>query len=253
MQYRHGNFTSFDGEFGLRGFSVALLRSPRNLIMYERRTIAGFFEINAERTVAADASIAEFHSAITSRYNTIATVFHTQNVSSGFLTSGGAPSAIWLPNDSSLTGVKVQLLPSLEPQDGADYATGHLGSFSVSADYIPNEANQLVDYGESVTRQGNGGNLAAIILTDTERPIIVPTARFTPVFVTQSGYAVGLQGWPIENGPLWGQPYLQNPSEAVTTDTPRRVGNGLVEYRISWNYRFVFDGPPPGVVRPLIR
>lgn len=254
MYYKHGNFVSLDGEFGLRGFSRVRTRGARNEPKLDKWTISGFFEINASRFVAAGSSDLAYQKAITARFNTIALAFK-DGLDSGFLHQDGTPSAIWLNSRASLSGVMVTQLPDLQPSNGADYASGHTGMFSVQADFLPPEstpgANGVEDYRESLTFQGNGGPLTAGTLTDTSKPRIVETARYTFCQATQSGYAVGSKGWPAPNAPYWPTPILINPSAAVSYETPDVYSGGKVSYKTSWSYQFLSDEPLNGL--PTIR
>lgn len=241
MRYKHGNFTSNDAEFGLRGFSRTIQRNERSSEIVERRVLATEFHI-----------IANGQAAITARYNAIKAGLDRDGVDSGFLMDNGQPSAIWLPNSGSREGVQVVQAADLQPLNGADYATGHLGGFSVAAEYdkgftLPNFD---FDYSESVTIQGNNGAIVVPIVTDTKQVLLVTTALHTPVVMIQQGYAVGRTTWPLANPPLWPQ-FLVNPAQAVTTETPKRRNNTFTEFRVSWNYRFLADGPQSGL--PLIR
>jgi hypothetical protein len=240
MYYRHGSFTSNDAEFGLRGYSREIVRDERGGASFERRTLSVFFEI-----------VADGQAAIKARYDVIAGGMSIDASHSGFLHNDLTRSAIYLP-EGSRTGVQVRTAPSLEPQHGADYATSHMGAFNVSAEYAVAGGTGLLDYQESLTIEGDSGPLKATIITDTGLPFLVTTANRTPVTAVQSGYAVGRDGWPAANAPIFGAPNLINPATAVTTTSPRPMGNGFTGYRIQWSFRYIFvDGPASGL--PLIR
>lgn len=250
MYYRHGTFTSLDAEFGLRGFARTRVRGNRNEALVDKWVISGFFEINAKRLNPTITTELQHQQTISARFNQIATAF-TDGVDSGFLHQDGNPSAIWLPHSASFSGVYITEPPGLVPQSPADYASGHIGNFSVGADFIPVEGStlgSLVDYRESLTFTGNGGPLVAAVLTDTGEPYITQTAAKTLYQATQSGYAVGRTGWPAPNPSYWPSPILINPSSAVSYETPNVYGGSKIEYKTSWNYQFVsatrLDGLP---------
>ena len=144
MRYRHGTFTSNEAEFGLRGFSRTITRNERSTEVIERRVLSTEFHI-----------IADGQAAITDRYNELKAGLDRDGVDSGFLQDNGEKSAIWLPGAASRKGVQVVQAVDLQPLNGADYATGHVGGFSVAAEYdhgfsVPNFD---FDYSESVTVQ----------------------------------------------------------------------------------------------------
>lgn len=243
MYYRHGSFTSNDGEFGLRGFARTRTRGNRNEPLTDKWVISGFFEIIPQ--LAAGSSQLAYQKAITARFNQIAAAFQ-DGVDSGFLHQDKTRSAIFLDHGASFSGVLVSQLPDLQPQSGADYASGHLGNFSVSADYVPpggTTLGDIVDYRETLTFQGNGGPLVVGTLTDTGPPILTETAKRTFYQATQAGYAVGRTGWPTPNSPYWSAPVLINPSAAVSYETPNVYGNSKIEYRTSWSYQFLSPEP----------
>jgi hypothetical protein len=119
--------------------------------------------------------------------------------------------------------------------------------FSVQADYLPPEATAggsgVEDYRETLSFQGNGGPLYVGTLTDTGYPVIVETAQRTFYQATQSGYAVGANGWPAPNPPYWQEPILINPSVAVAYETPDVYSGGKISYKTSWSYQFLSDSP----------
>lgn len=251
MYYKHGKFVSRDGEFGLRGFARTMTRGSRNEALVEKWVISGFFEISPQ--LGASATELQWQRAITARYNEIAGAFH-DGVDSGFLHQDRTPSAIYLRQGASFSGVYVTQLPDLQPSNGADYASGHLGNFSVAADFIPaggSTLGGLVDYRESLTFQGNGGSLTVGTLTDTGEPYLTQTAARTFYQATQSGYAVGRTGWPPPNAPYWPSPVLVNPSAAVSYETPNVYGGSKIEYKTSWTYNFISPEPLSGL--PSIR
>lgn len=251
MYYRHGLFTSRDAEFGLRGFSRTRTRGNRNEAQLDKWVISGFFEINPD--LGPSATELQWQKAITHRFNQIANAFR-DGYSSGFLHQDQTPSAIYIDQGSSFSGVYVTQLPDLQPANGADYATGHIGYFSVAADYLPpggSTLGELVDYRESLTFQGNGGPLVVGTLTDVGEAVVTQTAAKTFYQATQQGYAVGRTGWPVPSAPYWQSPILINPSAAVSYETPNVYGGSKIEYRTSWNYQFLSPTPLSGL--PAIR
>jgi hypothetical protein len=251
MYYRHGSKTFNDAEFGLRGFARTRVRGNRNEPVVDKWVISGFFEINPQ--LGSNASQLAWQKAITARWKYIAEAF-VDGVDSGFLHQDKTPSAIYLDHSKSFSGVYVTQLPDLQPLNGADYANGHLGNFSVAADFVPpggSTIGELVDYRESLTFQGNGGPLVVGTLMDRGPGYITQTAEQTFYQASQSGYAVGRTGWPTPNSPYWSSPILINPSAAVSYETPNVYGGSKIEYKTSWNYQFL--SPEPLNKLPTIR
>lgn len=243
MYYRHGSFTSNDAEFGLRGFARTRTRGNRNEPLVDKWVISGFFEIRPG--LGPTATELQMQKAITARFKKIAESFD-EGVDSGFVHQDKTPSAIWLDHSKSFSGVYITEPPNLQPQSPADYATVHLGNFSVAADFLPpggSTVGELVDYRESLTFQGNGGPLVVGTVTDTGRPIITQTADYTFYQATQQGFAVGRTGWPSPNSPYWPSPILINPAAAVSYETPNIYGGSRIEYKVSWSYQFLSAEP----------
>lgn len=154
-----------------------------------------------------------------------------------------------LRSGNSLSGVTCIEGPSFPEGEGAEFVTYRTFTATFQAKYQA-QANQALVYNwtQSVTQSG-GGPLIVWQPAVTGRPVKVIAQEATTYRATQTGSAMGLIGYPPVPPPAFGAGNLSaNPD--ITYTAPRRVGNGLTDFAVSWTYQFESAGPlkaGPGV------
>src|SRR5688500_6680169 len=112
MRFGYGAFRFEQGEASLRGFRTVARRNEKGSLEKVTVTLDIDFEI-----------IRDGQAAIKSRFDQIATAIRRDGRDAGFYHDSGARSAIFIVNSETASGVQITQYPSLEPDDGADYAT----------------------------------------------------------------------------------------------------------------------------------
>jgi hypothetical protein len=80
---------------------------------------------------------------------------------------------------------------------------------------------------------------------DIGPPVQQITSQSTPVIVIQSGEAVGAAAYPLSFVPPALFPaFLDNPDEAIVTESPRIDGLVATDYVIRWAYRMTLNFNP---------
>lgn len=238
MYFRYGNFTHLPGEVAFQGLDIKKLRTVRNQAFRYQKTLSCGLEI-----------VANGQSAIRSRMLAISNAYSVDGYDAGFWHDDNTRSGIFLDNGSSESGVIVLDFPSPARVDGADYATHHAMGFSLSADYIPQDAAELLDYAETIAHRGTAGPRTAWQVTDTGEPIQWTLAQRTTQVVIQSGFAVGRRSYPQPNAPMFGMQYLKHEETEVRRESPdlnRRFYTGWKTY---WTYVFEFGQQVGGLPR----
>jgi hypothetical protein len=163
----------------------------------------------------------------------------------------GAISAQFLSPVGSSTGVQVVSGPTFSNEPGAVHATYAKWSatlqakYPVSQEFNPNEGTPYVTFRESVQRSGGRPRFVAMEALNAD-PQIQMTSLRIPTTITQSGQATGYRGYP----PFPPMLYPQAPAVEVDTGRtgPEQKGLELVNFGISWTYKFTFSTPPADVL-----
>lgn len=247
MRFGYGAFRFEPGEAALRSF--------RTVPSYNEK---GFLE---KITVTLDIDyeiIRDGQAAIKSRFMQIATAIRKNGRDVGFYEDSGARSAIFIVNSETASGVRIALYPSLEPGDGADYATHHKGSCGFTAEYLPSRFDgsqnggqgQVTGYSESVSVRGTGGPRYGVDVVDRGKPRRFKLADYTPVQATQQGSITVVSKtpfYPSPNPPLW--PGLEEVEQREITDDLQPANDGSWSCTRNWSYRFLSGGPLTGSPR----
>lgn len=247
MRFGYGAFRFEQGEAALRGFRTVPTRNERGFLEKITVTLDIDFEI-----------IRDGQAAIKSRFDQIATAIRKDGRDAGFYHDSGARSAIFIVNSETASGVRISQYPSLEPDDGADYATHHKGSCGFSAEYLSpafaggggGGQGQVTNYAESVSVRGTGGPRWACDVVDRGRPKRFKLADYTPVNATQQGSITVISKtpfYPNPNPPLW--PALEDQEQREFTDDIQPASDGAWSCTRNWSYRFLSEGPLTGFPR----
>lgn len=244
MRVRYGGYLHPENEVNLAAFMVRPIYSQRNkrLTVQYQAHLQGEFCVpeDATTTALAQAAIAAKIDALVNAYG--------QNYGDFILYDNqGAPTRHSLPNDSSITGVRV--MHRSWPRGAADeWATGRTWHVILEAEYVDADA-QIVAWQETVRFIGTGGPLFAVVPTMRGFRRFAVTAG-SPVTIVQEGQAIGLQGWVEPPGPLL--PDDENVLlRDITLGAPQAQGQGYLNYSSQW--RYVHNRVAPAVVIPNIR
>lgn len=150
-----------------------------------------------------------------------------------------------LPNAGSTSGVRVLQPPSYPRGDGAELSTFRNYTITLSAIYpAVGQAALIKQWTETLTFSG-GIPDRRMVTTVNSLPVPYITARFTPYRATQVGSAVGAYSYPPVPPPLWPNS-LDGPDHPVSYASPTTQKGRLIDWPISWNYRFVASAPLVG-------
>ena len=158
----------------------------------------------------------------------------------------GSRSATLLTNSTSRTGVIVRDGPHFEDTYGSEYAVQRHFKFTAEADYIlPTvTARTLHAFEENITISGGGPRYEVFpaLVGPPQRQLIYEQ---TPCIATQSGYAIGIKGYPFMPGPLWPFALRGTPDQKYVS--PKKFGRNYTSYRIEWSYSYVWTTSLVGV------
>jgi hypothetical protein len=163
----------------------------------------------------------------------------------------GTTSAQFLTPVGSSTGVQLVSGPNYSNERGAVHGTFVLwtatfrATYPISQEFNPNEGTPYVTFRETVSRSGGRPRFVAMEALNAD-PQIQMTSLRIPTTITQSGQATGYRGYP----PFPNMLYPQAPAVEVDTGRtgPEQKGLELVNFGISWTYKFTFSTPPADVL-----
>jgi hypothetical protein len=125
--------------------------------------------------------------------------------------------------------------------EGAEYTTFRKYEVTLEATYDLNNTDGLIEYNETFTSQGTGGQQFVVRVPRYGAPIYQRVARATPIFVQQSGTALGYKEYPIAPLPLYPQ-YEHLERRQISQLTPSILSpygdSKRREFRVNWNYYF---------------
>lgn len=202
--------------------------------------------------------IRDGQASIKSRFDQIANAIRRNGRDVGFYHDGGARSAIFIVNSETASGVRIAQYPSIESDDGADYATHLKGNCGFTAEYLPSAfggnqnggQGEVTGYSESVSVRGTGGPRYSVDVVDRGRPRRYKLADYTPVEASQQGSITVLSKtpfYPTPNPPLW--PGLEVGEQREITDDLQPASDGAWSCTRNWSYRFLSGGPLTGSPR----
>ncbi len=170
-----------------------------------------------------------------------------------FYNDDGSQSANSVLAANTLGGIRCVSGPDWEASPGGQFATWRSGTctfewitkVSAISTFTP---VLLKDWGETVVL---GSQIRKFVVPEAINDVVsqpFPTVKFPKVMGSQSGFAVGINGYPTPAAPLF--PPYPGPmiDEKVTRKDPERVGDeGYWNYRIEWNYQYLSAVPLIGL------
>lgn len=247
MYFKYGNFQHDSNLVDVESFTQQVVRNSRG----------GRERIVKTLTIAGDLipSTAS-QSAIRSKIEALEAAYNTDGLDAGLYHDDGSKSPHFLDSSQSLSGVLVKSLnyPQGDNPRRGEYVTTRKFRIVLEAEYFDDLADGIVLWQENITTRGDGGPRMAVQELDSAPAVIEQVSDYTPVFVTQSGRAVGLSGWPVPSFPLTAPGLIQQgPGTVFSPDHPERSGNGYLNYPVSWRYEFVSNGSSLGSYYPTLR
>lgn len=166
----------------------------------------------------------------------------------------GAYSGLALVNNNSISGVTIIKGPDFIEAMNAEYIVYRTAVFTGKATFlIPNTANAVVSYRETLQYVGNGDpefSWRKSINTPSVLQQVYPTSTYK---LQQTGQCVGHLAYPLPPTPFFPKPIFQGAKSNVGRTAPKRIGpalNALIEYGISWSY--YYESNAPMVVLPNV-
>ena len=160
-----------------------------------------------------------------------------------YLADGTTATAHALYSGQSIDGTRVLSLDYTEGE-GVEYVNIRSYKIVVEAEFLASPEN-VTEYDETISFQGDGGPQRVFITTLTGAPVEQIGARQTTYKAFQQGSAVGLLGWPAPNAPIWPEAE-HTPARVVNLKAPQRTGQGFKYYRTEWSYQFESIAPLAG-------
>lgn len=155
------------------------------------------------------------------------------------LKDGALTTHLTLLNADCYGGTRITQRPSFPDLSNAALVT--FLPYQITVEGLVADANALstVAFEERIARSG-GGPRKGFLEPLTGEPIEQLLKKRTVYKVTQSGSAVGLNGYPTPPIPLWPSALMEAPD--IQQQAPRRIGDGAAssytEFGITWTYRF---------------
>lgn len=236
MYLKYGNYRHEDNEVELASITKHLVRaeSGAKRLLRETWTLKG--ELRAATQSALDAAIRQLENAYL-RQDGRDAVFYFDD---------GTATQHQLRNSRSLSGVRVLSL-SYPVGRGAEFATYRTYEIQLEADFpVADNTANLLAWQESITFQGSGGPDVSVTEVLDGPPLIELSGTHTPCYATQSGSALGHRSYPSVPGPIWPANEIGR-ERSITPGTPKLLNGVLVEWPVSWSYRFVAQGPLSGL------
>jgi hypothetical protein len=233
MYFKYGPFRHDDNDIDLVMVRSERMYSPRNSMVFDRKTL----QCQGRICVSGQADIKARIQALESAYN-----YDPDFGDVGLFHDSGARSAHVLVAGDAINGVRC-LKYEFPREEGGEYATYRSYNLVFQADYL-NPDDTIYAFEESLRFQGSGGPSWELVPTFTQLPIAYINSFYTPQRVVQTGRAVGVQGWPILPGPIY--PWLNEHTDrrVVQTESPQMIGiHAKLLYPISWRYEFSFIIP----------
>lgn len=235
----YGPFSHSSGAIGVSSHTKQKRYNSRGRAqtIVERLTMEGTI-------IGTGSTAAELQSNIRSQIAGMVSAYSVDGYSGGLMHSDGTPSAHYLSSAGSISGVRVVQPPSFGTSlGGGEYATGRSFTIGLEAEYLISDGDPLVNWQETITVIGNGGERLVMIETDNSLPLIQQVSMATPVYVEQRGQSIGSVNHIAYPGYLGGGLILDGPSEVKNSGTPRLAGSQFLDFPRSWFRRYLSIGP----------
>ena len=229
--FKYGNYSHTSGTVDLVNFSASRVLDGRGLNQMIRKTMT------IEGTLIGDGT----QSNLKSQIDELETAYSTNGKNAALLHDDGSTSSHSLNNSRSIGGVRVVGLSYATGGPG-EYATQRTFTIELEADFLATNADNTVSFQDTVSMQGTGGPRKIVIATISGAVVEQTIAQRTPVRATQSGQAVGFNGYPQPAPPFSPANEVVERRE-ITRTNPERRSRSFVNYTTAWSYSFISTVP----------
>jgi hypothetical protein len=229
MKFKYGTFEHDENDIDLVSVNSQRMYSQRNRCVFDRKTL----QCRGRLCVSGQ-------SAIKAKIQALEAGYEQDLGDVGLYHDSGAKSAHFLSSVGAINGVRV-LRFEFGHEGGGEYATYRTYNIIFQADYL-NYEDTIYSFRETMELVGTGGPRWVLVPTFSLIPIPYMVNLFTPLTIRQTGEAIGVQGWPLNPGPAFGQAHWifeHQEQREIITHSPLQIGVNLkMLYPITWRYEF---------------
>jgi hypothetical protein len=162
----------------------------------------------------------------------------------GLYYDNGQPSAYYWNAFNSLGGIRCPQGPNFPKGDAQQWVNARDYDIQLEATFPTSLQSNTLEWSETLTIQGGGGQRIVGIENRYDTPIIQRVSRATPVVYTQEGRAKGRYFYP--KPPIALSPsHLNSPDCSVNRVTPRLQAAGgyfsQTDYVVTWRYVMIME------------
>jgi hypothetical protein len=243
VKFKFHNYEHSENEVNISSFTQQRQYSPRNRMVFIRKTMT----VEGHLCVAGQSAIKAAIDAMEDVYNA---EWHTV----GLYHDDGTPSAHVLDFNTSLNGIRL-LTHDYVSDDGGEYATGRSYRAVFQADYLPNQGteSEIYSWEETITVVGSGGMDWEYIPQLVGDPIKQINFQRTPQQVIQAGESVGVDGYIEPPSSYWPYQCHDNRSLIERGTCQRKGRNWSLLWPTKWRYYhsfLPFNTPSGGLFPP---
>lgn len=179
-------------------------------------------------------------SALTAKMDALKAAYDQSGQDLTFYLGGGVASHHKLLSSQTLTGTRVRSFTWLPGQpgvwgSGTEYVFRRSYRIVVDAEAIADGADNILQYTQSISRKGTGGRrwlLAGSLVGPMQEQTV---QQATPLYLIQSGFALGLFSRPDFPGPLFPSREHEDMREETDIDGIP-YPNGIIALGARWRY-----------------
>lgn len=182
---------------------------------------------------------------LTTKIAALETAYGVNGKDLRLLNSNGTETAHKLINADSLTGVQIETL-NYPIGEGAEYTTFRNYTITATADYSimsGGGSNGTIAFSQVISIRGTGGPRKVVLETRNGPCVVQYVSQRTPIYITQSGSAVGYLAYPQPPNPI--EPQWEDVERRdIRYEAPavKSTGGRESEWRVSWTYSFSKPG-----------
>jgi hypothetical protein len=233
MYLKYGDYSHSIGEAAIIINKTSVLDDAGRKVGYkENWQISGMLEGTDSAT-------------LTTNIRALETAYGVNGRDLKLLNDDGSETAHKLINADSISGVQIETL-NYPVGEGAEYTTFRRYTISAFADFsnLPGSGSDgTITFSQVITTRGTGGPRKVVLETRNGPPVVQYVSQRTPIYITQSGFAVGYISYPPPPAPIEPQwEDLEQREIRYEAPSVKSLVGIDSEYRISWNYSFSKPG-----------